>query len=101
MVDDSGRVENFHNGSELACELKIRRSLALEFDSFPAPALILVSVDFSRVTDNPKAEPSVRNPCLPVAVTSVGSTLVFCVIRSVAKPAIGVPAQPEGRFRKP
>ena len=25
MVDESCRVENFHNGSELTCELKIRR----------------------------------------------------------------------------
>jgi hypothetical protein len=27
MVEESSRVKNFHNGSELACELKIRRCL--------------------------------------------------------------------------
>jgi hypothetical protein len=26
VVDESGTVENFHNGSELTCELKIRRN---------------------------------------------------------------------------
>ena len=29
MVEDSGRVENFHNGSELSCELKIRRRVVV------------------------------------------------------------------------
>jgi len=29
MVEDSGRVENFHNGSELSCELKIRRCVVV------------------------------------------------------------------------